>query len=892
MDKSLKESCLKRLWAKTDPFYPLFQHLIDVGNGVGFLLSNSSYNSISEKLSCMFGTQREQTISWSQYICSMHDIGKCHPLFQGKFNTEFTLALKTEEKIPNNISSGFRHETFSDLWIYNQLKNEFGWKRADSRTIGAILHGHHGNYFSTAIPEPENAIEFWEQTRREFASVLIDIFRPPKLENHFIKHRSNIGVLLSGLCVLSDWVASNSELFEMREFRGSPRDYVPVSMERIEKAFSKIGFTERIHWQATPRFKQIWINAGILKLRPIQEKIETLVLENINPGLMIIEAPMGEGKTEAAIHLASHWIGRGSLSGFYFALPTAATSNQMYKRVQKFLALHCPSTHLPVKLVHGRAWLTDEQTVIKEIETDQEENDYIKEWFSPKKRSLLSPFGVGTVDQAMMSALNVKFGFLRLLGLSGKVFIIDEVHAYDAYMSCIIERLLEWCASLEIPVVMLSATLPSQKKQAFRKAYGSAAVSAVSSSSEAYPFLSFTSLKGETAEYPVKGVGKEQTVKVMTKPYLNEVEEITELISERVLKIGGVHCCIVNTVRTAQRLYQSLRQRMPNTEILLYHARFLAGRRQQIEEEVLKRYDKRSLLPEGDPNRQMRPETSLLIATQVVEQSLDVDFDEMYTEIAPVDLLLQRAGRLHRHPGRKRPNGDFPYLHIFTPNVNEYNWGSTEKVYEPFILAKTQWVLQDKTEIRLPEEIRNLVESTYNDKIDIPDSYIDKEVIKRYYEKTKKAKEKEENEAKKYLLPEPNKESFMIIDTATRAYEEEEEGMGDFFRASTRMGGNTRTLLILREEDSSLRFDNVDKKRLKELMLLTVNVPQWWIRGVTPENGYSEVQEARGLPTNALQLRMDSRNCWKGRGRDGKEITIRNDPEVGITYDSREVKED
>jgi len=897
MENDLIVSCLKRLWAKTNPFYPLFQHLIDVGVGVGFLLRHSSYRCLGEKLARSFGAPLDQSVPWCQYLCAMHDIGKCHPLFQGKADTDFSRDLKAMGKIPAIVTPGFRHEAFSDDWVYRLLKETFDWKRGQARTMGSILHGHHGNYFSKVVPEPGSLSAFWEEVRQEFAHMLLNVFDPPELKGHTIAHHSNTGVILSGLCVLSDWVVSNSEVFEMGVFDGFAVDYAPISEKRVSDAFRKIGSPESITWPRRPLFRQVWSNLGIRELRPIQENVESLVQDDIEPGLVIIEAPMGEGKTEAALHLAAHWIGRNDLSGLYIGLPTAATSNQMYQRVKSLLSQHLSNSRLPIKLIHGRAWLIDELTPHKEIETDQENGYSVHEWFSPKKRSLLSPYGVGTVDQAMFSALNVKFGFLRQLSLSGKAFVIDEVHAYDAYMSQIIERLLAWCASLETPVILLSATLPSAKKRAFIQAYRSGKNFPDQhwevSSEQHYPLLSVSSLTGEYMEYPVQGAAKTQTIEIAHHPFLNDTDSIADLISPKISKVGGVYCCIVNTVRNAQQLYKSLRQRMPETELLLYHARFLAGRRQQIEEEALRRYDKRSLLPVDDPERQERPKTSLLIATQVVEQSLDVDFDEMFTEIAPIDLLLQRAGRLHRHSGRTRPTGKSPTLHIFGPKENEWDWGSTGKVYEPFILAKTRWLLQGKTQLKLPEEIRCLVESVYNDEKDIPDSFIAPSKIDQFYDRMKESQAQEENEARQYLLPKPNKESYMIVDRASHAYEEEEEGMGDFFRASTRMGNNTCTLLVLRDEDASgPDFRNTDKKRLKELMLSTTSVPRWWLRDVEPDAGYAKIEEARNFPVKALVLRTDDGGRWKGKGLANSGVTITNDRELGITYEKTEVKSD
>ncbi len=181
------------------------------------------------------------------------------------------------------------------------------------------------------------------------------------------------------------------------------------------------------------------------------------------PGLAIIEAPMGEGKTEAGIYLASQWMARAGLTGLYIGLPTAATSNQMHGRVVDFLSKH--DADATVRLVHGMAWLLDEQSPDKPPEIYGTTSNDASEWFRPTRRSLLAPFGVGTVDQALLASLHVRFGLLRLFGLSRSVLIIDEVHAYDAYMTTILDSLLRWCAALGIPVILLSATLPAIRRE-------------------------------------------------------------------------------------------------------------------------------------------------------------------------------------------------------------------------------------------------------------------------------------------------------------------------------------------------------------------------------------------------------------------------------------------
>ncbi len=209
------------------------------------------------------------------------------------------------------------------------------------------------------------------------------------------------------------------------------------------------------------------------------------IAPNLNgPGIVIIEAPMGEGKTEAALCLADHWGEGTGLRGFYFALPTQATSNQMFGRVRDFLETSYRGDQVQLQLLHGHASLSAEFEVMRRngdrafspkyqgVEAGSDRLGVTAaEWFTYRKRGLLAAFGVGTIDQALLAGLRTRHVFVRLFGLSGKTVIIDEVHAYDTYMTTLLERLLGWLAALGSPVVLLSATLPRSRRAALISAY-------------------------------------------------------------------------------------------------------------------------------------------------------------------------------------------------------------------------------------------------------------------------------------------------------------------------------------------------------------------------------------------------------------------------------------
>jgi CRISPR-associated endonuclease/helicase Cas3 len=299
--------------------------------------------------------------------------------------------------------------------------------------------------------------------------------------------QSTAGLLLSGLVVLSDWIASNPDLFGLEPL-GDPAAYPPRSRQQAAEAVRKLGFEAARPWPTDATFQRLW--PEFTAPRPLQVRCEELIRNGLEPGLVILEAPMGEGKTEAALYLAASWLAKGGHGGAYFALPTAATSNQMYGRVAAFLAMHAPAVAAAVRLVHGMAWIIDDLTPerLPEMAAAPRDRAAALDWFRPKKRSLLAPFGVGTVDQALLSVLHVRHGFLRLFGLAGKVLIVDEIHAYDPYMAQILTLLLRWCQALAIPVILLSATLPRSRRQTLAAAFAPAATLPPGGES-AYPLI-------------------------------------------------------------------------------------------------------------------------------------------------------------------------------------------------------------------------------------------------------------------------------------------------------------------------------------------------------------------------------------------------------------------
>lgn len=416
---------------------------------------------------------------------------------------------------------------------------------------------------------------------------------------------------------------------------------------------------------------------------------------------------MGEGKTEAALFAhAQMQASRGS-RGFYFALPTQATGNSMFRRIEHDFLARLGKSRVDLQLTHGAAVLNDDFERLKFACTveDEEKDVVAREWFSHNKRALLSPHGVGTIDQALLSVLNVKHQFVRLWGLGRRTILFDEVHAYDLYTQTLIERLISWLKSLDCDVILLSATLTNDSRQRLASSFGATQVC----KSTSYPRI--TKVQGHTATAETFQVRPTQ---FLLRTCAAELEGLSQHLVQ-LSQAGGAIGCVVNTVSRAQKLYQMVKEALPNEKIVLLHSRFPVHLRLKIEDLL-----NISVGKESTPEQRRL----VVIATQVIEQSLDIDFDVMTSDLAPVDLLLQRSGRLHRHAGRSRP-GPLSSATLYVagiqpdgsiPKLTPYGWTF---VYSRHILLRSAWLCWSRLEqqVQLPGALQgddSLVELCYS----------------------------------------------------------------------------------------------------------------------------------------------------------------------------------
>jgi len=462
---------------------------------------------------------------------------------------------------------------------------------------------------------------------------------------------------------------------------------------------------------------------------PLQVLAETIGF-GAGPQLLIAEEITGSGKTEAAIVLSHRLMREGRADGLYFALPTMATANAMYERVKRVHRRMFAEGERPsLILAHSSRRMADlglERTTRDSPYPSGEDTASVDctTWLGDnRKKALLAPVGVGTIDQALLGVLAARHNTLRLFGLHRHVLIVDEVHAYDPYMSRLIERLLELQAALGGSAVLLSATLPLVLRRTLTRAFmRGLSIPDVTLASLEYPLVTHAAREGVHEVAIPSRAGTERHVVI---EFIGGTQEAVDLLVEAA-ESGQCACWVRNSVNDAIEAFELLRSRLRSEQIILFHARFTMGDRLAIEGKVIDWFGPGF----GPHDRHGR----VVVATQVVEQSLDLDFDVLVSDIAPIDLLIQRAGRLHRHTrgaDGTRLNGTDTrgqaVFHIVSPpwdDAPKAGWVKnamprTARIYDDHgRLWLTARVLHGRGAIIVPAEARLLIESVYGEDVE------------------------------------------------------------------------------------------------------------------------------------------------------------------------------
>ena len=778
---------LKQMWAKTQPFQSVVTHGIVSGTICRHLMKAYLSDGCRQLVSGLLGLTEDELSDFMAYLISLHDIGKIEYHFQCK-DPEMKARLKELGVDKGYVGKeNIRHEKTGEASLRNLWEQQE--QNYDSLEIFAALIGsHHQKNHSSDRAKKDS---FFEGYRRELELFMRESFLAdpnvvlPEVSD---KQEGVIESILLGMMILSDWIASGIMFADAEEWIAND-DSEKLIMDKTEEFLTLSGLKkEVIDWSSS--FTSIWPWIPKNGMRLLQQGAEKLTNGKMRHRLILMEAPMGEGKTEAGMYCAVQMLRQWKKDGFYVALPTAATSNQMVSRMKAwFEALRIPKK---VQLLHGMAWMVDDCTTADEA--NSEDQDEIARWLAPLRRGLLGQFSVGTIDQAMLSVTKAKYGVLRLLGLSNKVLVIDEIHSYDVYMGEFIQRLLQWCKAMEIPVVMLSATLPPKLKAKLLEPYTQKSLSS------GYPLITAVCEDGSVEELLIEKTVKNMTVAVELLPILNDPDRIARKAAE-LTEHGGCICVLMNTVKQAQKVYTVLTSCFDG-DLMLFHAQFPAERRKEIEEACIRKFGK---------DKSNRPNRAILVATQVVEQSLDVDFDAMLTAVAPIDLVLQRMGRIFRHEDTIRPPHLLnPSQFILIPDGNDF--GVDGYVYPEVLLQQTIQVLKGRDTVKIPEDLAPLVADGY-DESKVPPGDFEKWMEHQIGEQV------EAGQSKKYLIGTPDKIYSALGDSGQFF---DDEGENKYLTVQTRLGEPSVRIALLEPElyhqvEVCVEKDRIAKVRDKDL---------------------------------------------------------------------------
>ena len=760
--KNTWESNIKpSFWAKKHEsngvykWLPLKQHLIDVMEVSGMLWHHWISRGQKELImSSMDSSSEEVAYQLVKFLGASHDLAKATYVFQAK------LGFNNSNDLDQELIDRLRKEGFEDVNLFvgpygnrshhalagQTLLTSYG-VRDD---IASIIGGHHGkpidekktirdqkgytaNYFQ--VEDKESPIyQRWDKEQRALFAWALSQAGFETVES-LPKITQTGQVLLEGLLIMADWIASNESyfpLFDLEQYE--PRN----QQQRKENGWRKWKPTCNWDAQAIDDIAEAYDNRFGFDPKELQTKLAETLEEIWEPGMVIIEAPMGGGKTEAALIAAEQLAEKTGRGGVFFGLPTQATSDGIFDRIKSWTDRIGKLTDesKSIQLVHGKSALNENyKSLARNIDSDGDRHAgvLVNEWFSGRKTAVLDDFVVGTIDQFLMTALKQKHLALRHLGFSKKVVILDEVHAYDAYMSQYLNKALEWLGAYKVPVVILSATLPTATRVSLMKSYirgtgvkWKAEIQAPKDweTNDAYPLITYnddTSIyqKMDFISEPNKNI---KIIRLKNEDLLVKVKEI--------IHNDGVLGIVVNTVNRAQDLAREYSEVFGADKVQLLHSNFIATDRVKKEKDLLDSIGKNV----------KRPDKQIIIGTQVIEQSLDIDFDVLISDLAPMDLLLQRVGRLHRHKIDDRPEAHRnPTLYVVgTSETGEFEGGSSA-VYGDYLLMRTQFVLPDV--IALPADISKLVQKVYKE-----DAI---EFTPELHQKYTKAKEDHEKKIKK-----------------------------------------------------------------------------------------------------------------------------------------------
>jgi CRISPR-associated endonuclease/helicase Cas3 len=685
------------------------------------------------------------------FLVALHDLGKISYPFQDQVKELFTLLIIDPKQYGGATvpMCPIYHAQITQIAFGSDSHNGIDsplLPKVITKKLGFLQGGHHGFFDGDRAGENEsNLIENsgWALLRSEAFALLAELFQivePPLVR----AIHADFVVAYEWLCVMSDWLAStelhfpNAECETGKEYHKEDLYcYFEKSKHMAHKALKESGMLMAPkHMKIVDpkkQFKDIFSGDQVeFKMNELQGTCDELIRKaKGRQYIMIIEDSTGGGKTESGLWSYLN----GNPQGFYIGLPTQATSNMMVKRVSKFLSNACQDEDgkpfdANLHLVHSMSKMAEFNKIDMKDQDwrekhDGEANVRTPSWYAQNSRkAVLAPYGVGTIDQILMSVLKRRHFTVRLGSLIAKTLIGDEVHAYDAYMEKVLQCLIEWLRYLGGNVILQSATLPRVKREDLLKAFG------VKSPKRwvSYPRVTIAYYpKGKKKARITSRHIKEPESKLMFES-MPSIEALLQEFKRRIVD-GGRTGIIRHTIRISEEAYHRAKELMPDVEILLLNSTFPQCLREMIEHKIIETVGPESVEDRRGAGMQKK---FMAISTQMLGLSLDIDFDGMGTDNGPIDDTLQIRGRNARYsripPSSKhylsqedRPAGfrNAPFW-VIEPQRREdgsLDHGVSARIYSREVLdlswAELKKRIDAKVPLVLPNEMDQVIDTVY-----------------------------------------------------------------------------------------------------------------------------------------------------------------------------------
>lgn len=733
-----------------DAYHLLVYHCLDVAAVGKSLLGEEK--SLTQNIAQYLEITPPQLQSIFVFFLTLHDLGKFSSAFQALYQEDSGERLQPGRHKPYD-GKFYRHDRMG-LYFWESIEKDSLHKSLQIDSLprkekGAICDavqvlvnavlGHHGQ------PIDSNDIRsikpFTEPHNTQAATLFFkDVFGLTKPELPLEKMRSKewrarleqVSWQLAGIAVLADWVGSDRNHFTYRSAVIPLPEYWAYAQQ---KAVAALAATDLNKAPIVHPFLSIKDHYGF-DPTPLQRWAEEVEVDD-SPQLFILEDVTGAGKTEASLALTHRLIEAGAADGFYFGLPTMATSNAMFCRIAEHYQqmLSVEGGKASIVLAHGAREMNNlfRESVLNTDNPDSEYNPSDKtataqcnQWLADsRKKALLAPVGVGTIDQALLAVLPRRHQSLRLLGLNRKVLIFDEVHAADEFMFELLESLLAMHLHQGGSAILLTATLSQKQRRRLALIWQNAGgLEGQIPQQMGFPLATKVSLDPVVPLLEQPLASRPDVTRDVKVNFIHRFDACIE----KIIRAVESNQCVVwvrNSVDDALQAYQTLLSKLEHSEnCVLFHSRFVLQDRKTTEENVLNIFGKN-----GDGAIRSG---KVLIATQVFQESLDADADLLISDICPIDDLIQRAGRLHRHTRNAagkycrgiKDERKAPELWLHSPTWDDApksDWLSKDFRNTQFVYRSPGrlWLglreLRKLGAIRMPSEARQLIEAVYSD---------------------------------------------------------------------------------------------------------------------------------------------------------------------------------